>query len=104
LWLEEAGIPQISAANEISCDLLYPSFQMAIEGMGVVMGRSAVVKSDIASGRLVEPFRIRLPSPLAYHIVTEEHRAKLPKVKSFVDWLLSEFRQTMSKIPRNKNR
>ena len=104
LWLEEAGIPQISAANEISCDLLYPSFQMAIEGMGVVMGRSAVVKSDIASGRLVEPFTIRLPSPLAYHIVTEEHRAKLPKVKSFVEWLLGEFKQTMSKIPRSKNR
>src|ERR1700729_974117 len=86
LWLEDAGVPQISAANEISCDLLYPPFQM-------------VVKSDIASGRLVEPFRIRLPSPLAYHIVTEEHRAKLPKVKSFVDWLLAEFNKTMSKIP-----
>jgi LysR family glycine cleavage system transcriptional activator len=104
LWLEEAGIPQISAANEISCDLLYPSFQMAIEGMGVVMGRSAVVKSDIAMGRLVEPFAIRLPSPLAYHIVTEEHRAKLPKVKSFVDWLLREFKQTMSEVPRSRSR
>jgi LysR family transcriptional regulator, glycine cleavage system transcriptional activator len=68
------------------------------------MGRSAVVKSDIAMGRLVEPFAIRLPSPLAYHIVTEEHRAKLPKVKSFVDWLLHEFRQTMSEVPRGKNR
>jgi hypothetical protein len=41
---------------------------------------------------------------LAYHIVTEEHRAKLPKVKSFVDWLLREFRQTMSEIPRGGNR
>jgi LysR family glycine cleavage system transcriptional activator len=77
---------------------------MAIEGMGVVMGRSAVVKYDIAMGRLVEPFSIRLPSPLAYHLVTEEHRAKLPKVKSFVDWLLREFKQTMSEVPRRKKR
>jgi hypothetical protein len=41
---------------------------------------------------------------LAYHIVTEEHRAKLPKVKSFVDWLLREFKQTMSEVPRSRNR
>ena len=28
----------------------------------------------------------------------------LPKVKSFVDWLLREFQQTMSEVPRRKNR
>jgi LysR family glycine cleavage system transcriptional activator len=104
LWLEVAGIPRLSAAAEISCDLLYPSFQMAIEGMGVVMGRSAVVRSDIASGRLVEPFSIRLSSPLAYHIVAEEHRARLPKVATFVDWLLGAFKKMMSDTNRRKGR
>jgi len=102
LWLEQAGIPEISVVSEISCDLLYPSFQMAIEGMGVVMGRSAVVKSDIAAGRLVEPFSIRLPSPLAYHIVTEEHRARLPKVTAFVNWLLSDFKKSMGETHRRR--
>ena len=104
LWLEQAGVPQLTPTAEISCDLLYPSFQMAIEGMGVVIGRSAVVRSDLASGRLVEPFSIRLSSPLAYHIVAEEHRAKLPKVATFVEWLLSEFKRSMKEADRPKRR
>lgn len=100
LWLEAARIPRITCAGEISCDLLYPSLQMAIEGLGVAMGRNAIVKSDIGLGRLVEPFSIRIPSPLAYYVVTEEHRAKLPKVTMFVEWLLSEFRQSMNLPPK----
>jgi DNA-binding transcriptional LysR family regulator len=70
----------------------------------VVMGRSAVVRSDVASGRLVDPFSIRLSSPLAYHIVAEEHRARLPKVAMFVDWLLGAFKKMMSDTNRRKGR
>lgn len=88
LWLEKAGIPGITFAGEISCDLLYPSYQAAIEGLGVAMGRSAVVAGDIRSGRLIEPFAVRLPSSLGYHLVMEEDRAKLAKVGLFCDWAL----------------
>lgn len=88
LWLEKAGIPGITFASEISCDLLYPSYQAAIEGLGVAMGRSAVVAGDIKSGRLVEPFSVRLPSSLGYHVVATEARAKLAKVQLFCDWAL----------------
>lgn len=88
LWQEEAGIGTISFAGEITCDLLYPSYQAAMEGLGVAMGRSAVVAADIAAGRLVEPFSVRLPSPLAYHLVMGEERAKLAKVQLFCDWAL----------------
>lgn len=88
LWLGQAGIPGMAIAAEINCDLLYPSYQAAIEGLGVAMGRSAVVMADIAAGRLVEPFAIRLPSALGYHLVMEEERAKLAKVRMFCDWAL----------------
>jgi LysR family glycine cleavage system transcriptional activator len=91
LWLEEAGVSGISFADEISCDLLYPSFQAAIEGLGVAMGRSAVVYADLKQKRLVEPFNIRLPSAQAYYIVVPEHRRKLPKVELFATWLLNKF-------------
>jgi LysR family transcriptional regulator, glycine cleavage system transcriptional activator len=98
LWLERAGIAGISFATEISCDLLYPSYQAAIEGLGVAMGRSAVVVGDIASGRLVEPFSIRLPSTLGYHLVTGEERAKLEKVQLFCEWALEQL-GGMSPVP-----
>lgn len=88
LWLEKAGVSGLEFAAEITCDLLYPSYQAAIEGLGVAMGRSSVVKSDIANGRLVEPFSIRLPSTLGYYIVAGAERAKLAKVQMFRDWAL----------------
>jgi LysR family transcriptional regulator, glycine cleavage system transcriptional activator len=88
LWLSKAGIADMRFASEISCDLLYPSFQAAIEGIGVALGRSAVVKSDLASGRLVEPFNIRLPSPIGFHLVHPRHRKIPEKVRHFVEWSL----------------
>ncbi len=86
LWLERAGIPDIDFASEINCDLLYPSYQAAIEGLGVAMGRSAVVKHDLVHKRLVEPFAIRLNSSLGYYLVMAPQRTKLEKVRLFRLW------------------
>jgi LysR family transcriptional regulator, glycine cleavage system transcriptional activator len=87
LWLEAAGIPNLGFSDEISCDLLYPSYQAAIEGLGVAMGRTAVVEKDLREGRLIEPFSVRLPSPLGYYIVTTPDRARLKKVQIFSQWV-----------------
>ncbi|WP_177171670.1 LysR substrate-binding domain-containing protein [Sphingomonas palmae] len=86
LWQRKAGVDDLTFAGEIVCDLLYPSYQTAIEGLGVALGRSAVVRNDIAAGRLVEPFSIRMPSPLGYHVVYPQQHANLVKVQRFVDW------------------
>lgn len=86
-WLRRAGVAEVNFAKEITCDLLYPSYQLAIEGLGIAMGRSAVVKGDIAAGRLVEPFSIRLSSSLGYHIMHPPHRISTPKVEKFVAWV-----------------
>jgi LysR family glycine cleavage system transcriptional activator len=99
LWLEKAGLGGITFAAEVTCDLLYPSYQAAIEGLGVAMGRSAVVAADIAAGRLVEPFRIRLPSALGYHLVMAEERARLAKVGIFCDWALEHLGRSVPKAP-----
>jgi len=89
-WLESAGISDIRFADEILCDLLYPSFQAAIEGLGVAMGRSGVVERDIAAGRLVEPFSIRIPSTSGYYLVAPPKRFELEKVRQFLDWFYDQ--------------
>nr|WP_281394880.1 transcriptional regulator GcvA [Xanthobacter tagetidis] len=88
-WLDRAGVPGLAFAREITCDLLYPAFQAAIEGLGIVMGRSAVVRHDISRGLLVEPFSIRLHSPSAYYLVVPQARENLAKVEVFRDWVLN---------------
>lgn len=92
LWLKAAGIPSVEFDSELICDFLFPSFQAAIEGLGVTMGRSSVVRDDLSAGRLIEPFSIRLPSALAYYLAIPTARAKLSKVELFCEWLLGHFR------------
>jgi LysR family glycine cleavage system transcriptional activator len=84
-----AAVPGLEFADEIACDLLFPSIQAAIDGLGLVMGRTAVVSADLASGLLVEPFSIRLPSGASYHVVSPVERADMPMVKVFRDWVMS---------------
>lgn len=85
-WLHKAGVGDLHLPTEITCDLLYPSYQIAIEGLGVALGRGPVVQGDIAEGRLVEPFSIRLPSPLGYHAVFRRRHQDMPKVQRFLLW------------------
>ena len=90
LWLEAAGIPDLAFSDEMTCDLLYPSYQAAIEGMGVALGRTVVVEKDLREGRLVEPFGVRLPSPLGYYVVATQERSRLAKVERFTAWVLEQ--------------
>jgi LysR family glycine cleavage system transcriptional activator len=88
-WLESSGCPDVRFGDEISCDLLYPSFAAAIAGLGVVMGRSAVVRDDIKAGLLVEPFTTRLPSDSGYYLLASAtaEREKSALVAVFRAWL-----------------
>ena len=88
VWQEKAGIPDLKFAAEMTCDMLYVLYQAAAEGYGVAMGRTAVVQTDLASGRLVEPFSLRLRSALGYHLVIAPERKKLSKVQRFCEWAL----------------
>ena len=57
---------------------------------GVILGRSAPVPDDLASGRLIRPFTIRLPAGLAYYVVYPARSLRRASVKMFRDWLLAE--------------
>ncbi|WP_346900548.1 LysR substrate-binding domain-containing protein [uncultured Roseibium sp.] len=86
LWLDSAGQPRLTFQRELNCDFLYPTYEAAIRGLGVAMGRTAVVENDIAAGLLVEPFSIRIESALGYHLVVSPERAQTEKVRRFCDW------------------
>lgn len=95
-WLDRAGVPNLVFRREVACDLLYPAVQAAVEGLGIVMGRSAVVRHDISRGALVEPFRIRLLSPQGYFLLVPLGRENLSKVDAFRTWVLQELVQKVT--------
>ena len=64
--------------------------QAAVEGHGVALGQRVLVADDLAAGRLVEPFTLRIPSEFAYYVVVLPGALERPKVTAFYQWLREE--------------
>jgi LysR family glycine cleavage system transcriptional activator len=88
VWIKHAGAVPAEFGSEIWCDGLVLSLDAVMSGLGLGIGRTSLVSDDLASGRLVEPFKLRLTSDSAYHVVTRPDKSALSKVKKFKAWLL----------------
>ena len=64
--------------------------QAAIDGRGVALGQLALAADDLAAGRLVAPFTLKLPTGYAYYLVYLPGAAEQPKIKAFREWVMSE--------------
>jgi LysR family glycine cleavage system transcriptional activator len=89
-WLSVAGVKADQRTPSLSFNYSNLMIQAAIDGLGVALAQEALVRDDLASGRLVKPFDIDMPSDYANYVVTPEASAERPKVKAFREWLLAE--------------
>ena len=90
MWLRTAGVEGIDPHRGPTYNASSHAVQAAVLGEGVVLGRSALIADDLAAGRLVRPFALRMPAGLAYHLVYPPRALQRHKVKAFRDWLLAE--------------
>jgi len=90
LWLTAAGVDGIDPDRGPGFDDSGLLLQAASAGMGVALGRSALIADDLAAGRLVAPFALKLRADNAYYLVARPGTENLPKIKAFRDWLLAE--------------
>ena len=90
LWLTAAGLPtNLSTHPGLTFDLIFMTVQAAIDGIGVAMGRTSYVEADVASGRLVVPFKITLPADAGFYLVSPQASADSPKLSAFRQWLIA---------------
>jgi LysR family glycine cleavage system transcriptional activator len=90
VWLTAAGIPtNVSKHPGLTFDMIFMTLQAAIDGLGVAVGRTTYVEGDIAKGRLVVPFDIRLPADAGFYLVSPEATANRPKLKAFREWMVA---------------
>ncbi len=92
MWLISAGVGGVDAHRGPRFQSSVLAVQAAVQGDGVVLGRTALVADDLRAGRLVKPFTLSLPSDLAYYVVYPNQAAERPKIRAFRDWLLEEAR------------
>jgi LysR family glycine cleavage system transcriptional activator len=102
LWLTAAGVSlEILKQPVLQFDMIFMTVQAAIDGLGVAVGRTAFVESDLAAGRLVAPFDVTLPIDVGFYLVCPEQAADTPKISAFREWLLATAkRDTQSSTAR----
>jgi LysR family glycine cleavage system transcriptional activator len=92
-WLDAAGVGDRvdgSRGPHFSSNIL--SLEAASQKLGVALALRPLVDADIASGRLVAPFKVELKPQSAYYLVCPEVIADRSAVTAFREWLLGEAR------------
>lgn len=89
-WLASAGVDGVDSERGVRFDSAAYAVEAAVQGEGVLLGRSALVSADLAAGRLVRPFELALSSRWRYYVVYPEGALRQRKVKAFRDWLFEE--------------
>ncbi|UWR23105.1 transcriptional regulator GcvA [Sulfitobacter sp. S190] len=92
-WFAQMGIdftptngPRFSQADH--------ALDAALAGVGVVLGRRALVVKDIDDGRLAAPFDVALGTGARFRFLCPEGWENRPQIKSFRDWMLHEIEKT----------
>lgn len=90
-WLDATGYTDVNAEHGLRINNSAAVLQATIDGHGLALGRSVMLRDDLAAGRLIRPFgdAIRLLE-FAYYIVFRPEVAGLAKIQAFRDWLLEE--------------
>lgn len=88
-WFAEAGVPHgpLKGPHFTQAD---HSLDMALEGGGVVMGRSSIAMTALRSGALLAPFRLALTVQAHYRMITTQGAETRPNVARFRAWILGE--------------
>lgn len=95
-WARSAGSTQPMSSRGPKFSHSHMALQAAIEGDGVVLGRSVLVFDALDSGRLVRPLKLSVPAEHSYYLLCQQGMVGDSRVTAFTTWLLGEakaFRQ-----------
>jgi len=95
-WFAAAGVlgTEVRTSYYLSHSNLV--MQSVMAGEGVALGRSFLIKPEIAAGRLIQPFDVVLPAANSYYVVTPKGADGQPKVRAFMDWLIAETKSALT--------
>ncbi len=88
-WFKAVGIDS-GQIKGVHFDQADHAIDVAIEGAGVVLGRSSVAINALRSGTLVAPFKTALTTDAHYRLVCPMGTETAPLVQRFRDWIHGE--------------
>jgi LysR family transcriptional regulator, glycine cleavage system transcriptional activator len=96
-WLTALKIPELKPAGALHFSHYDQVVHAAVEGQGVALGRAPLIEQLVKNGKLVAPFRDRVTVSRKYFVIVAAPARERPRVKRFVEWLLSEAAGSTSK-------
>ena len=88
MWLKTVGVTGVDWRKGPEFSLENMAVQAALEGHGVALVNSTLVRDDLASGELVRPFELGIATGFSYHLVVPKENLNRPAVSAFRRWLL----------------
>jgi LysR family transcriptional regulator, glycine cleavage system transcriptional activator len=88
MWLKSAGISGVDWRKGPEFSLENMAVQAALEGHGVALVNTSLVRDDLASGALVRPFELGIQTGFAYYLAIPNENLDRPGVVAFRKWLL----------------
>ncbi|MEZ5752131.1 MAG: LysR substrate-binding domain-containing protein [Paracoccaceae bacterium] len=92
-WLAAVGARAPDAGGGLQFDTTAMALAVAAAGGGVALGRSSMVQTDLASGRLVAPFGMPVTVEESFWLLSNPEGREHPHAALFRDWLLAEARR-----------
>ncbi|MGB0468669.1 MAG: LysR substrate-binding domain-containing protein [Pontibacterium sp.] len=94
-WLERSALKQVSYERGHYFNRVDMAIAAADAGLGVALARSALVEEELASGRLIAPFKA-VASCCDYYLLMPGERVVSANAYILRDWLLAQVRQPES--------
>ncbi len=92
-WSAAMQLPPFTAAGPRFSQADH-AIDAALAGIGVVLGRRALVIKDLAEGRLVAPYGKALATGAGFRFLCQEGAETRPQIVAFRDWMLREIDKT----------
>jgi LysR family glycine cleavage system transcriptional activator len=103
IWLRAMKLEGLKPASVLHFSQFDQLINAAVNGQGVALGRSPLLRQLLRERKLVAPFKKTVVSPRSYYIVESASAARKPEVQEFVGWLREEARQTSSEDVAEKS-
>ncbi len=90
IWLQKAGVTGIDTSRGPHFTHSVLALEAAMGKLGIVASTPALAAADLATGRLVAPFDLKVPLDSSYFLVSNDLASRRGVVGIFRDWMLAE--------------
>ena len=90
IWLRAMKLEGLKPASVMHFSQFDQLINAAVNGQGIALGRSPLLKQLLRERKLVAPFKKTMASPRSYYLVQSAGATRKPEVQEFAAWLRGE--------------